>query len=170
MPDYQTLMRPVLHYAREGEVRINDAVDKIADEFELSPEEREELLPSGRQTVIYNRTQWAKTYLKQAGLVRATRRAHYELTDRGREALDQSAQLTNRHCLKQFAEFQDFQSRSRSEEDVAEQTAEPLAGTLDETLQRAHRLINESLQRTYNIGCRDEEVLYLKKVDEDFFE
>ena len=84
--------------------------------------------------------------------------------------MDQSVQPINRHYLKQFAEFQDFQSRSRSEEDVAEQTAEPLAGTPDETLQRAHRLINESLPRTYNIGCRDGEVLYLKKVDEDFFE
>jgi len=47
IPDYQTLMRPVLRCAAEGEVRLRDVVDRLADEFGLSSEERAELLPSG---------------------------------------------------------------------------------------------------------------------------
>ena len=69
IPDYQTPMRPVLKCAVPGEVRIGDFV--------------EELLPSGKQTRFSSRVHWAKSYLKQAGLVKATKRAHFVITDRG---------------------------------------------------------------------------------------
>ena len=61
VPDYQSLMLPVLKVASAGEVKVSDVVTKIADQLGLSDEERNELLPSGRQPVIYNRVQWAKT-------------------------------------------------------------------------------------------------------------
>ena len=41
IPDYQILMRPVLECAAQGEVRIGDVVDGLADRFELTEEERE---------------------------------------------------------------------------------------------------------------------------------
>ena len=67
-------MRPVLEKASAGEVKIGDLVDQLAKELGLSAAERDELLPSGKQTRFSNRVHWAKSYLKQAGLVRATRR------------------------------------------------------------------------------------------------
>src|SRR5262245_36902098 len=87
IPDYQSLMRPVLEAAADGEVRIGDVVEKLADRLGLSEGETAELLPSGKQSVFANRVHWAKTYLKQAGLVESTRRAHFRITDRGRTAL-----------------------------------------------------------------------------------
>jgi restriction system protein len=69
IPDYQTLMEPVLRAAANGEVRISDVINQIADKFGLAQVERTELLPSGRQTILANRVHWAKTYLKQAGLL-----------------------------------------------------------------------------------------------------
>ena len=74
IPDYQTLMLPVLKKSRHGEVRISKVVEELADELGLSDDEKAELLPSGKQTTIANRIHWAKTYLKQAGLVDATKR------------------------------------------------------------------------------------------------
>ena len=89
IPDYQTLMRPVLELAADGrEVGMRDAYEAMADTFGLTVDERAELLPSGRQRTIANRVHWAKTYLKQAGLVRPTRRGHFAITDRGRAALE----------------------------------------------------------------------------------
>lgn len=67
IPDYQTLMLPVLRLAKEGEIRISDAVERLSDEFALTNEERAALLPSGRQATMANRVHWARTYLKQRG-------------------------------------------------------------------------------------------------------
>jgi restriction endonuclease Mrr len=55
IPDYQSLMLPVLVASSKGEVRIGQVVDELADQLELSPEDRSDLLPSGKQTVFSNR-------------------------------------------------------------------------------------------------------------------
>ena len=76
IPDYQSLMLPVLELAGDGqEHRFSDAVEALADHFGLSPEERNELLPSGSQALFNNRVGWARSYLKQAGLLASPRRA-----------------------------------------------------------------------------------------------
>ena len=68
IPDYQAIMRPVLECALHQEVKIGHVVEELADKFALTTEERDELLPSGRQTRFANRVHWAKSHLKQAGL------------------------------------------------------------------------------------------------------
>ena len=91
-------MRPVLECAAEGEVRIGDVVEVLAIKFELNDEEETELLPSGKQARFANRVHWAKSFLKQAGLVKATKRAHFVITDRGEQALaDTSATINNNY-------------------------------------------------------------------------
>ncbi|MBB2842649.1 UNVERIFIED_ORG: restriction endonuclease Mrr [Rhizobium etli] len=55
IPDYQTLMLPVLLLAAKGETRVADVAERIADDLGLTQEEREELLPSGRQRLLHNR-------------------------------------------------------------------------------------------------------------------
>lgn len=48
--DYETLMLPLLRFAAEAngqEVPFPVAVGKLADQFNLTDEERQELLPSG---------------------------------------------------------------------------------------------------------------------------
>lgn len=58
IPDYQTLMLPLLRLASDGEDhRFRDAVEALADEFSLTPEDRTELLPSG--TSLSSPTAWA---------------------------------------------------------------------------------------------------------------
>ena len=91
IPDYQTLMLPVLRLAAAGEVSIRDCIDRLAKEFKLSDEERAQLLPSGKQTIFANRVHWAKTYMAKAGVVVLTRRGHFMATDRGRALLVQNA-------------------------------------------------------------------------------
>jgi len=149
IPDYQTLMLPVLRLAVDGEVRITDAIDRLAANFDLSQDEREELLPSGRQTVFANRVHWAKTYLKQAGLIATTRRAHFQLTERGRGALRENGNRIDNHYLSRFAEFLDFKARSRLDKadgkPVLTGTSEPKTATPDEALRNAHKEIEAQL-------------------------
>lgn len=116
IPDFQSLMRPVLAQASEREIRISEVVDALADQFALSTEERVQTLPSSGQTVLYNRAQWAKTYLKQAGLLELTRRAHFRLTERGREVLENGPKRIDIAFLDQFPEFQEFRERKKGGE------------------------------------------------------
>lgn len=153
IPDYQTLMRPFLECASEGETHISEIYDQLADTFHLTEEERETLLPSGKMRLFENRVRWARTYLKQAGLVEATRRGYVTITEDGRRAL-QSGSAINKDYLKQFPAFQDFLSRSRGENDQPNDVVEnrssgteisPISATPDEVLLKAFEQINNSL-------------------------
>jgi restriction system protein len=88
IPDYQTLMLPLLKRAALGEMRVLEAEKQVGDEFALTPEERAQLLPSGKQRVLHNRAHWAKFYLMKAGLVRFPSRGKFVATDAGRALLD----------------------------------------------------------------------------------
>ncbi|MBW2087325.1 MAG: winged helix-turn-helix domain-containing protein [Deltaproteobacteria bacterium] len=81
IPDYQSIMLPLLKLAGDdNEHFLHDAIDVLANEFHLSDEERKELLPSGQQEVFRNRVGWALTYMKQAALLKATRRGFFRIT------------------------------------------------------------------------------------------
>lgn len=78
IPDYQTLMLPVLKLASDGEEhKFSHAVEALADQFSLTTAERNELLPSGSQAVLNNRVGWARSYLKQAGLLSSPKRGFF---------------------------------------------------------------------------------------------
>lgn len=61
IPDYQTLMLPVLTIAAEGEARVPVISDRIADQFSLSEDERNEVLPNSKQLRLHNRIHWASS-------------------------------------------------------------------------------------------------------------
>jgi restriction system protein len=85
IPDYQTLMLPLLQIAADGkEHSLKEAIDILSKQFDLSDDELSALLPSGTQTIIYNRVGWARTYMKKAGLLTTPKRGHFQITDRGK--------------------------------------------------------------------------------------
>lgn len=149
IPDYQSLMLPVLLAASKNEVRISDVVLSVADELGLTAEERAQLLPSGRQSLFGNRVHWAKTYLNKAGLVEITRRGHFRITDRGRTALQSNPSRIDNRFLSQFDDFQKFVKGSQEEgEDAVPSAAasiESRTKTPDEIMREAHREIDASL-------------------------
>jgi restriction system protein len=147
IPDYQTLMRPVLECASDGEVRISDVIEQLANKFDLTADERATLLPSGKQTTFANRVHWAKSYLKQAGLVEITRRGHFTITERGHAALADKATTINNTYLEQFKDFQSFKGRG-AEDETDTPTAAVMPETIstpDEVLRRAHSAITRAL-------------------------
>lgn len=145
IPDFQTLMRPVLAQGADGEVAISDVVERLADEFNLNADERNELLPSGKQTRFANRVHWARSYLKQAGLAENKKRGHYRITEIGRAALESGKQI-NRDFLERYEAYQDFKNRTNQTTSSSEaaKTPEP-ADTPDEILRAAHHQIKNAL-------------------------
>ena len=110
IPDFQTLMKPVLRSSEKGERHISDVVTELDQEFGLSPEERAELLPIGKQTTFANRVHWAKSYLKKAGLVKATRRGYFVITAEGSAVLASNPEKLSIASLMQFSASQDPKS------------------------------------------------------------
>lgn len=154
IPDFQTLMLPVLRSAAGGEVKISDTVEQLANDFKLSLEERAQLLPSGRQTTFANRVHWAKSYLGKAGLVELTKRAHFRITDTGRKVLAATPERIDTKYLNQFPGFQKFREATEEDRSANSSNSAESAMTLtpDEVMRSAHRqleaaLADEMLQR-----------------------
>ena len=146
IPDYQTVTLPVLRLAAGGEIRIGDAIDRLADEFNLLPEERAHLLPSGKQTTFANRVHWAKSYLGKAGLVELTRRGHFNITEQGRQVLVDPPARIDIKFLSKFPQFQSFRTTSGSDETEMPALFENgLSLTPDETMRAAHRQLEAAL-------------------------
>jgi restriction system protein len=108
IPDYQSVMLPLLKIAGDGQIhRIRDSMKSLADEFKLSEAERKELLPSG-QPLFNNRVGWARTSLKKAGLIEYPTRGNFTITSRGQEVISENPPKIDVAFLKRYPEFVEF--------------------------------------------------------------
>lgn len=148
VPDYQTCMLPLLKFAGDGlEHQLKDAIASLADEFNLTEEERLEFLPSGQQAVFTNRVGWARTYLKKAGLLASPRRGYFTITDRGNAILKKAPPRIDQKYLEQFPEFVAFKKirRDRDDEADSEYIDLPLGQTPHEALEGAYERLRGEL-------------------------
>lgn len=146
IPDYQSLMLPLLKYIADGkEHKLNEAVEALANQFQLTENEKSELLPSGSAFTFNNRVHWAKTYLKKAGLLDAPKRSMMVITTRGLDVLKQSPTHIDVKFLRQFPEFVDFVSLKREDSKPVEATEEINRQTPEETFESAYQNIRKSL-------------------------
>jgi restriction system protein len=147
IPDYQSIMLPLLrHVSDNKEHKMRDVTDRLAEQLGVTEEERKELLPSGAAPVFYNRTAWAKTYLKKAGLLDSPKQGLIIITKRGLEVLKKNPIAIDVRFLKQFSEFVEFQTTKREDETVGVDTAEDISSeTPEEALETAYQKIRKSL-------------------------
>jgi restriction system protein len=115
IPDFQSIMLPLLKLAADGQDhRLRDAVDALANSFQLTPAERQEMQPNGSQLIFSNRVAWASTYLRQARVLEAPRRGIFHITQRGRDILAESPDRIDSHFLMRFPEFVEFKQRGQT--------------------------------------------------------
>jgi len=151
IPDYQTLMLPVLKLAADGaEHKFSHAVELLAEEFFLSTEERNELLPSGSQAVFNNRVGWARSYLKQAGLLSSPKRGFFTITPKGAALLSKNPERVDISILEQYPEFLEFRNRKKDkgENEKPEETSVVSASsqTPEDALASAYSTLRKDLE------------------------
>jgi len=155
IPDYQTAMLPLLRLANDGdEHRFRDAIEHLAQEFVLTDQERSEMLPSGSAPIFDNRVGWARTYLKQAGLLTSPKRGVFQITERGKLLLAESPAQINVATLDQFDEFRAFRTRRRdtatenspSVQQPAEEQVTSISQTPEDQLAFAYRRLRTELE------------------------
>jgi restriction system protein len=146
IPDYQSIMLPLLQFAGDGkEHSLRETIEALADEFDLTEEERKGLLPSGQQATFDNRVGWARTYLKKAGLLQSTRRGYYRITERGTDVRNQNPPEITASFLTQFPEFIEFQRPQRRAEDTDARQEASESRTPEEEIERAYQQVRQGL-------------------------
>ncbi len=148
IPDYQTLMLPLLKLVSDGqEHKYRDLIESLAVEFKVTDDERKELLASGNQAIFDNRVGWAKTYLKKAGLLESPKRASFVITDLGRKTLAKNPDRIDAKYLQQFPAFLEFQNASRNDNETEDKATNILSNeqTPEESLDKAYQRIRKSL-------------------------
>lgn len=145
IPDYQTLMLPLLQFAADGnDHTTREAVEVLATEFQLTPAERNELLASGQQAIFNNRVGWANSYLKKAGLLESPRRGVLRITGRGKQILGDNPARIDVKYLERFPEFIEFRDASRNNRETT--TTESVAIATEQTPEEALELAHQSLR------------------------
>lgn len=108
IPDFQSLMLPVLQCVSDGkEHPIREIIEKCGNIFQLTTEERGDLLSSGQRR-FDNRIYWAQIYLKKSGLITSPSRGIVQITERGEDVLNQKPDKIDMNFLKQFPEYLEF--------------------------------------------------------------
>ncbi len=141
-------MLPLLKLVSDRqEHKHRDLIENLATEFQVTDEERKELLASGNQAIFDNRVGWAKTYLKKAGLLDSPKRATFVITQIGLDTIKKNPHRIDAKYLRQFPTFLEFQNASRSINDSEEEIVilETNEQTPEENLDKAYQRIRKSL-------------------------
>jgi restriction system protein len=160
IPDYETMMLPVLQLFAEGATNIAECIPRLREEFAITDEEAAELIPSGRVTLLQNRAHWARAYLGKAGLLESVKRNHHTMTERGREVLAARPARIDNTFLNRFDGFRDWRVRASSDSGVGDAPTDELgrqaaataplsaasAQTPEDAIAAAHKVINAALR------------------------
>lgn len=164
IPDFQSVMRPLMDLISDGrEHSMREALDRLAEHFELAEEERKRLLPSGQQELFTNRVAWAKTHLRMAGLLEATARGVFRITSRGTELLRTSPERIDLRLLQKQAGYLEARGRKREKPTAnGEQAKAEAEQTPEELMEESFQALRDNLGR--------EILMKLKSSSPAFFE
>jgi restriction system protein len=170
IPDYQTLMLPLIKYASDGQIHhTQDAVNHLAKEFNLNEEELNEWLPSKKQKTFHNRVHWAKAHLKMAGVIDNVGRGVFRITERGKQILQQPPGYVNvKYLTEKFPDYNVLINGFRKKDNKTEfspsqiTNEEDLIATPEEQIESGYQKIRKSLEQ--------EVLLKLKSIQPSRFE
>ncbi|MDR1239482.1 MAG: restriction endonuclease, partial [Treponema sp.] len=157
IPDFQSIMLPLLEIASDKSVHeFRSVINILIEKFKLTDEQKQELLPSGKQPIFENRTGWAKTHLKKAGLLQYPQRGCIEITERGISILEKRPEKIDMKFLKQFGEYNEFlnltnQNKTEDESihEIENHTPEELIETAFQNIKRT--LADEILEKVRSV-------------------
>jgi len=139
-------MLPVLHLLgqRYEEISVGALEDELVRTLRISGEERARMLPSGAQTVLANRLNWARAYLSRACLIELPRRGHCRITERGRKLLGEDLDEIDVGVLERYPEFVAWRTQQKAEEPPGQTRPRE---SPEETIASTFELLNSDLAR-----------------------
>ena len=167
IPDYQTIMLPLLKIISDGkEHSTKEAVEVLGKEFNLSDDDLNEWLPSKKQKTFHNRVHWAKAHLKMAGAIENLQKGIFKITERGYLILKENPLSVNiKYLTSKFEDYQDMISgfrKSQTEKIFIPVEETQIIETPEELIESGYQKIRQSLE--------SELLSKLKSVHPSFFE
>lgn len=108
VPKYNEFFPSILNCLSDGNIHtLKNIREYCISAFSLSENDQKEQLESG-QNLLNNRINWAKTYLKKAGLIESTSRAKFILTSEGKKVIQNGTDQVTLEFLKKYDSFYDF--------------------------------------------------------------
>lgn len=146
IPTYEAVMLPLLALLDSvGELSLRETIEKLSAHFGLDDSEKQQLLPSGQQTIFSNRVGWARTYLKKAALVETPKRGQIKITQRGKEIIAKKPESIDDAFLEQFPEFIEFKNFKKVKPTELETTINNINKTPQESLESSYRELMQTL-------------------------
>lgn len=146
LPKYNELYVPFLKALNDEKIHsIKEIKDYVSSFLNIGESEILERLPSGNQTIYNNRIGWARTYLKKAGLINATQRAHFQITSEGKKLLESGVVITDKLLAEKYPDFAAFKGSKKVNDKASESVKEDIVETPQETFERIYKTINEQL-------------------------
>lgn len=161
IPNYQGFMLPLLQLINDDKIHtLKECVERLSDKLNLTEDEKYELLPSGKQTIVANRISWAKFYLEKAGLLEVVSHGKYRITQEGINLLSEHPTTINNEVLSHYEQFLEFMKQNNKKGNntvhktstdatpsYSEQTPEEL---LDTTYRQLQSNLSEQLLKKYS--------------------
>ena len=112
VPQFEMLMKPTLEILSDGKIYPRKELEsKLAKRFNLTDNDLSETLKTNSYTRFESNANWARTYMKQAGLISYPERGRYQITELGRQELGKNPEVINKKYLYNFPDFVEFQNR-----------------------------------------------------------
>ena len=157
IPTYEELMLPLLKLLSDKNTYKNKQCNEIlSKQFNLTEEEKRETLPSKKSPIFYNRVNWAKTYMKKAGLVEAPKRGEVRITTLGEQLLKENPKQIKSKDLERYDSFIEFTNKSNKNNSTVNRVIEieenktPEESLEDAFLKLKISLAGELLEKIYN--------------------
>lgn len=145
VPDYQSLMLPVLKALADGaETPVSEVRERVAAAKGLTAEETREMVASG-QSRFALRVNWAVVEMKHAGLVERVRRAIYRLTEEGKRLLEQAPARVDLDRYPSYIEWSKKVS-APPRKDAKPAPPDESADTPEEALHHAVQQLRDALE------------------------
>ena len=152
VPDYQTMMLPILQIFSDGQERRNSVIyQSLAEHFALTDDDKRQLLPGGGQPTYQNRSNWATTYLFNAGLLDRPQRGVYRISENGSKLLATNPERISVQTLSEIPQFEKWRRKSNKRKPDSKTAPAPLSksaeleGTPEETIQSLAQELDDQL-------------------------
>lgn len=164
VPAFKSFLLPFLKILGDKkEHSLQEMYEKLADYLNLTEEDKEERIPSGKQLKYQNRISWARTYLKRAGLIQSVARGRFVITDLGLKVLSENIERIDIKYLEQFEGFRQFRrsdDQASKDETIQDSSSSDLSP--EEQLVASYRYLRKELV--------DELLMTIKSCTPKFFE
>jgi restriction system protein len=147
VPDFQSLMLPILKIASDGQEHTSrELLQTLSEQLGLTENDKNQLLPSGRQRTFDNRVAWARVHMRMAGLLKNTGRGKFKITERGKSVIASDVATINLRYLRQFSEYLENRNPAQTVNHEAESTEE-VRVTPEEALEASYQSLRVELAR-----------------------